>query len=81
MPRFYLNRTVTVSFILNACVFYDLGQPNSDIKTALDLGAGIRNHFIRSSFRTVVNNAFSGKLVTFWEPPYSNTFLLCILPY
>jgi hypothetical protein len=40
-----------------------LGQPNSDIKTALDLGSAGTILF-RSSFRTVVNNAFSGKLVT-----------------
>jgi hypothetical protein len=35
-----------------------LGQPNSDIKTALDLGSAV-NYLFRSSFRTVVNNAFS----------------------
>jgi hypothetical protein len=39
MPRFPQQNCWAVSFILNGLVFYDLGQPNSDIKTALDLGS------------------------------------------
>jgi hypothetical protein len=35
----YLNRTVTVSFYFEWACVYDLGQLNSDIKTALDLGS------------------------------------------
>jgi hypothetical protein len=50
-------------FILNGLVFCDLGQPNSD-KNSFRFRVGELELFYCSSFRTVVNNAFSGKLVT-----------------